>query len=147
MVANKKSSISHRLSQSSTIRILHIILITVLLTACSKDTPELAARPAFNAWAVENETPFKDAHFETLDNDGAFATVHIVVDTKQDELSDWVEMEGEIPLRNFGGKWQADIPNNWSLHPTQKWLRDWLGPLAESKFAFLSYDTENSGKV
>ena len=44
-----------------------------------------------------------------------------------------VEMEGELEARNFGDDWRVDIPSDWKLQPTQLWVHNWLGPLADTR--------------
>ncbi|MBU0494088.1 MAG: hypothetical protein KKA73_01460 [Chloroflexi bacterium] len=69
--------------------------------------PDTAARTAFEQWAQQQSTPYKDVSYQTISNDGTFAIVRITARFKQTAQADWVEMQADVECRNVGGKWQA----------------------------------------
>ncbi len=116
---------------------LIIVLVALfLLTACGLDGAERGARVTFEEWAQDQVTPYKNVRYKTLKNDGAFATVRITADFKQNEKADWMEMENILELRNMGGEWVSQTYSyQLSFRVTHEWLRKWLGSLSETTIA------------
>lgn len=117
----------------STKCLIIIIATFFLLTACGLDGAESGAKDTFDEWAQHQVTPYKNVRYKTLETDGAFATVRITADFKQNEKAEWVEMETILKLRNMGGEWVSQTYSyQLSFRVTHEWLRKWLGSLAET---------------
>lgn|GEM_PF-3536064 len=92
-------------------RAWRIALVTLILVTssvrCSKmDGPEAAAKVNFSEWAVNIRTPYRHEKFETINNDGALATVRITVEIKTD--GKWTEKQIEIQCEKNDEGWQCD---------------------------------------
>lgn len=86
-----------------------IILSLMTLVGCNNlSGPESVAYPAFEQWAQQNGIPFRDVNIEVIENDGTYATLHIIAWFRESQQSQWLENEAEIVCRNVGGMWQCD---------------------------------------
>lgn len=91
------------------------VFTVILLTACTGGagktpdvrSPQGAIQAAFEEWAKEQGVPYKDARFEELTNDGAYATVRVTAHFKPNASGEWVEMQAEIEAKRMGQEWQA----------------------------------------
>jgi hypothetical protein len=90
------------------LKILAVILLVVIFSAscASLDGPEAAARINFLDWAGNIRTPYRHENFETLNNDGALATVRITVDLII--KGEWEEKQIEIQCEKVDNDWQCD---------------------------------------
>jgi hypothetical protein len=70
------------------------------------DGPEATAKNNFSEWAVNIRTPYRNEDFQTINNDGTFATVLITVDLKI--KGQWEEKHTEIQCKKVGDDWQCD---------------------------------------
>jgi hypothetical protein len=87
------------------------MLILSLVSGCLgyglQGSPEGAAQVALDSWAKSSNTPYKDASFNTQNNDGTFATVRITVKFRPNPESEWQEYQTDVQCRLVGGQWQA----------------------------------------
>lgn len=89
-------------------RILAMTLIVIAFSSgCTKmDGPEAAARINFLEWAGNIRTPYRHESFQTINNDGAFSTVHITVELKL--KGEWKEKQTEIQCEKVDKNWQCN---------------------------------------
>ena len=85
-------------------------LLTLLLAVSCEAVggPESAARKAFEEYAQSTGTPYKDARFQTLSNDGTFAIVRITAKLRESAEAPWLEHEAEIECKKVGKQWQYE---------------------------------------
>jgi hypothetical protein len=70
------------------------------------DGPEATAKNNFSEWAVNIRAPYRNESFQTINNDGIFATVLITVDLKI--KGEWKEKQTEIQCEKVDEDWQCD---------------------------------------
>jgi hypothetical protein len=70
------------------------------------DAPEAAAKNNFSEWAVNIRIPYKNEKFQTIANDGTFATVLVTVDIKMS--GEWDEKQTEIHCEKVDDDWECD---------------------------------------
>jgi hypothetical protein len=70
------------------------------------DGPEAAAKNNFSEWAVNIRAPYRNENFQTINNDGALATVLITVDLEIQ--GEWKEKQTEIHCEKVDNDWQCD---------------------------------------
>lgn len=71
-------------------------------------SPEPAARAAFEIWAATNGEPYRDAQFTVLANDGYFSSVQVIAWFRPSRTADWEEREVAVECRLVGAEWQCD---------------------------------------
>jgi len=83
------------------------LLLVMFSTRCSTmDGPEATAKNNFSEWAVNIRAPYRNENFQTINNDGTFATVLITVDLKI--KGEWKEKQTEIQCAKVDEDWQCD---------------------------------------
>lgn len=93
---------------------LAILLAASMLSAASCTAvgqilgPQAAAQQAFEQWAQGAGIPYRDVTFQTVTDDGTYATVRIVAYLRETAETHWLEKEAEVECRNVGGEWRCD---------------------------------------
>ena len=83
------------------------LLLVMLSTQCSKmDAPEAAANISFSEWAVNIRVPYRHEDFQTIQNDGSSATVHITVELKL--KGEWLEKQTDVHCQKADDVWHCD---------------------------------------
>ena len=83
-----------------------LLLLTSSARCSTMDGPEAAAKVNFSEWAVNIRVPYRNANFDTINDDSTFATVRITVELKIN--SEWIEKQTEIQCKKVDDTWQCD---------------------------------------
>ncbi|MBW8011708.1 MAG: hypothetical protein FVQ83_10785 [Chloroflexi bacterium] len=89
-----------------------LILLAIfgsLTIGCSNlNVPEAVARSAFENFVLSRGWPHRDEKFETVSNDGTFATVKITTFFRFQADEHWQEQEALLECWKVGSQWQCD---------------------------------------
>ncbi|MBC8492347.1 MAG: hypothetical protein H8D43_01075 [Chloroflexi bacterium] len=88
------------------------------------DSPEAAAKAAFETWAKQVGIPYRNVHCNVLSNDGTFAAVRIVAQLRETVESDWLEQQADVECRKVGDRWQSDTQMYFQFTAEEKARRD-----------------------
>jgi hypothetical protein len=83
----------------------------------SRGSPQESAERAFEAWAQQQETPYRNPQYRVLQDDGEFATVRITAEFKEGPTEPWLEKASDVKCELVGERWQCD--QEMSFQPTQ----------------------------
>jgi len=100
-----------------------ITTLAALLIACSVIAPagpQSKAREAFEQWAEEAGTPYEDVRYETLSDDGTFATVRVTAFFAESPESGWREMQADVECRKVAGEWGCDQYFSFGLSEAER---------------------------
>ena len=89
-----------------------LLALLLLLSCAPGGGPEAAAKTAFEQWAQQNGVPYKDARFQTLNNNGVFAAVRITAMFKQHIFTSNTYISSTI----LNICWNIGCANNDELH-------------------------------
>jgi LCP family protein required for cell wall assembly len=103
-------------------KLLVLILLTMLLSiivSCGGPlgNPESAVKVAFENWAQNYGSPYKDVQYNTLNNDGTYATVSVIGYFRESSDSDWIQMQTYVEVKNVGDSWHCNDNQFFFLTP------------------------------
>ena len=93
----------HRLCLSITV----LLMLTLACGLLPSDDPEIAAKTAFEKWAQQAGVPYKNVVYQTIHNDGTFATVRLQATLKESPIEDWLDKTADIECRHVKSEWQC----------------------------------------
>jgi hypothetical protein len=102
--------------------------LIVLLIACSvggvtgqiTGAPKSQAKEAFEQWAGETGIPYEDVRYETLSDDGTFATVRVTAFFAESPETGWREMQADVECRKVAGEWRCDEYLSFALSQAEQ---------------------------
>jgi hypothetical protein len=89
---------------------LGLAIIILLALACGilpASGPEAEVKAAFEEWVQQAGVPYKNVSYQTIKNDGTFATVHVLATLRQSTTEDWLDKQADIECRHVGSQWQC----------------------------------------
>jgi hypothetical protein len=87
----------------------------------SQGSAAAAAQKSFKDWAQGQGTPYQNARYETLADDGAFATVRITAEFRPPNKDSWREQEATVECRKVGDTWQCDQNFYFAVTAAEAW--------------------------
>lgn len=119
------------------------LVVLFLGVGCSTGS-ENAAQNTFEAWAKNNGVPYQNVKIGVVQNDGTFATMHILAEFRSAQDLPWIQQETQFKCHKVGQDWQCDPIQGFSILPLPPDIASRLAGLG--KIAYVS-SHEGDGKV
>lgn len=95
-------------------------LILFLVACAVGGGPQTIAKEAFEQWAEEAGIPYEDVRYETLSDDGTFATVRVTAFFRESAEAGWREMQADVECRKLAGEWRCDEHLSFTLSEAEQ---------------------------
>lgn len=90
-------------------------LVVLFLGVSCSTGPESAAQNAFEAWAKTKGVPYQNVQIGVVQNDGTFATIHILAEFRSAQELPWIQQETQFKCHKVGQDWQCDPIQDFSI--------------------------------